>query len=95
MVRVARRRERRHEIRQQALKEKPDAEKLRAIRKALDVVPPPTKALKNLDDYLKTKEGWAKKVDRIVADGAVDPSELDTLRAASTAFYRAYGRSFD
>ena len=45
--------------------------------------------------FQKANAVWAVKTDPILADGRIQPPELDLVRTATAVFYRAYGEQFE
>ena len=73
----------------------PDATKLGILRKALIAATPSTKAKAEKTTFLAARDKWDEALRPILEDGAVDPAELTAVRAATDAFYRAFGVQFE
>jgi hypothetical protein len=79
----------------EAMKAEPSVEKIQMLRGGLEFVPPSVASKADNAAYVKARDAWAAKLQPIVADGKVDASEREALRAATDAFYRAYGMAFE
>jgi hypothetical protein len=84
-----------HALRVEAAKEEPSAEKMRALRGELERAPASKASKAHAAEYAKARDAWAAKVEPILADGKVEAGEREALRAATEAFYRAYGMAFE
>lgn len=75
----------------ETMKEHPAASELRALLAALEKAAPSLKVKDNREIYEKAKTDWAKRINPILADETVVPSEIESLRSATRSFYLAYG----
>lgn len=75
----------------ETMKEDPEASELRALLAALEKAPPSLKMKDDPGMYQKAKDDWAKRINPIIADEIVAPSEIERLRSATRSFYRVYG----
>ena len=80
-----------HAFHKETVKEHPAVSELKALFAALEKAVPSLKMKDNPEMYQKAKDDWAKRIDPILADNIVAPSEIGPLRAATRLFYRAYG----
>jgi len=76
---------------EEVMKETPEAVELKALREAMDKAELSVVAKAGVEVYEKAKAEWAAKIDPLLADGAIQPSELESLRTLTASFCRAYG----
>lgn len=82
-------------FRMAAMKESPLVADLQEARQALQRATPSAKAAADPVAYEKAREQWAQRVDAILKDGTVEAAEVESLRAATEAFYQFYGIQFE
>ena len=80
-----------HAFDKEAMKERPEASDLKALLAALESAGPSLRIADSREMYQKAKDDWAERVNAILADEKVTPSEIEPLRSATGVFYREYG----
>ena len=79
----------------ETMKEHPAASELKALLAAFEKAAPSLKTKDNPEGYQKAKGDWTKRIDPILADDRVAPSEIEPLRSATRFLYRAYGMQIE
>lgn len=82
-------------FRKAAWKDKPSIDELKALRDALEKAKPSNKASADEETFRKARAQWAGRIDPILEDGVIEPSELEPLRTATETFYRSFGLQFE
>ena len=82
-------------LREQTMKERPEASDLKALLAALESAGPSLRIADSREMYQKAKDDWTKRVGPILADDSVAPSEIEPLRSATGVFYREYGMQIE
>ncbi len=75
----------------ETMKKDPAAPELQELLAALEKAAPSLKVKDNREIYEKAKSEWAERINPILTDDRVAPSEIEALRSAKRAFYLAYG----
>jgi hypothetical protein len=84
-----------HAFHKETMNEHLETSELKALLAALENAVPSLKMKDNPEMYQKAKDDWAKRIDPILADNIVAPSEIEPLRSATRLFYRAYGMQIE
>lgn len=79
----------------EVMKETPEVCELKTLREAMDEGELSVAAKADAEAFQKAKAVWAAKTDPILADGRIQPPELDLVRTATAVFHRAYGERFE
>ena len=75
----------------ETMKKDPAAPELQELLAALEKAAPSLKVKDNREIYEKAKSDWAERINPILTDDRVAPSEIEALRSATRVFYLAYG----
>lgn len=73
----------------------PAVGELKKMRDSVDKAELSVKAKANGDAFGKAMAEWQATVDAALKDGSLEASELQSIRTASEAFYRAFGVQFE
>ncbi|MCK5644944.1 MAG: hypothetical protein KAJ19_29360 [Gammaproteobacteria bacterium] len=82
-------------FRKAARKDKPSIDELKPLRDALEKAKPSMKAKAEQEAFREAGMRWAGRIDSILQDGVIEPSELEPLRTATETFYRSFGLQFE
>ncbi|MBC8868558.1 MAG: hypothetical protein H8E44_04035 [Planctomycetes bacterium] len=80
---------------EEVMKETPDVGELKTLRDTMAEAELSLAAKADAEAFDKAKAEWVAATDPILADGRIEPSEIESLRTATEVFHREYGERFE